>query len=191
MYISLSLKEIIGVDEAGRGPLAGQVVAAAVILDAPINQLTDSKKCSEKKRNYLFEIIQERAICFSFGEASVAEIDDLNIHHATLLAMQRAISGINVPAKLVLIDGQFAPNLSIPVQTLIQGDLLHQSISAASILAKVKRDQHMLEYAKQYPEYVFEKHKGYGTAKHLELLLKHGPCPIHRKSFAPVKKAML
>lgn len=105
--------------------------------------------------------------------------------------MQRAISGINVPAKLVLIDGQFAPNLSIPVQTLIQGDLLHQSISAASILAKVKRDQHMLEYAKQYPEYVFEKHKGYGTAKHLELLLKHGPCPIHRKSFAPVKKAML
>lgn len=187
MYNALHYNQIIGVDEAGRGPLAGPVVAAAVILQDPIDGLTDSKKLSEKKREILFELIQTHAIAFAFGIASVDEIDNLNIHRATLLAMQRAIEKISVPAQLVLIDGLFAPMTTLPNQTLVQGDLLHQSISAASILAKVQRDHMMLEYAKHYPQFKFEKHKGYGTAIHLEAIRTHGPCPIHRKSFAPIK----
>lgn len=187
MYNSLNYNQIIGVDEAGRGPLAGPVVAAAVIIENSIEGLTDSKKLSEKKRQQLFELIQKNAIDYAFGIASVEEIDSLNIHRATLLAMQRAIEKISSPAQLILIDGIFAPMTQLAHQTLVQGDLLHQSISAASILAKVQRDHMMLKYANDYPEFYFERHKGYGTALHLEAIRMHGPCPIHRKSFAPIK----
>ena len=184
----MDLSIIIGVDEAGRGPLAGPVIASAVILSTTIPGLTDSKKLSEKKRELLAKRIQEQALAFSYGEASVAEIDTLNIHQATLMAMKRAIDGITLPAKKVLIDGCFAPqNLTIESETLIQGDLLHPSISAASILAKVKRDHMMYEYDTLYPEYQFAKHKGYGTAHHLQAIREFGPCPIHRLSFKPLK----
>jgi ribonuclease HII len=180
--------DIIGVDEAGRGPLAGPVVAAAVILHSPIAGLTDSKKISEKKRKALSAEIQSQAIAFAYGIAEVEEIDNLNIHHATLLAMKRAIDGIVMPAKMVLIDGIFAPQTDYLTETMVQGDLHHQSISAASILAKVARDELMVNYDSLYPEYQLAKHKGYGTALHLEALKMHGPSPIHRMSFAPVAK---
>lgn len=180
---------IIGVDEAGRGPLAGPVVAAAVILPFALPGLTDSKKLSEKKRKLLYHVIQDQAIDFAFGEASCQEIDQLNIHHATLLAMERAILGLHQPAEQVIIDGCFAPkNLNFLVETMIQGDLHHPSISAASILAKVKRDLLMEELHERYPNYGFSQHKGYGTAAHLAALSEFGPCPEHRQSFAPVKK---
>lgn len=182
------LQHIIGIDEAGRGPLAGPVIACAVILNHPIPGLTDSKKCSPKKRQQMEFIIQEQAVAFAYGQATVEEIDELNIHHATLLAMKRAAQQIQHLGKHVLIDGCFAPELSLPTQTLVQGDLLHMSISAASILAKVARDNLMIEYDKQYPEYAFKQHKGYGTAAHLAALRTHGPCAIHRQSFAPVRK---
>lgn len=185
---SLNLSEIIGVDEAGRGPLAGPVIAAAVILQQPIDGLTDSKKLSEKKRQSFSELIKEQAIAYSYGIAEVQEIDDYNIHHATLLAMKRAIEGIHLPAQLVLVDGIFAPETNYYTQTMVQGDLHHQSISAASILAKVARDALMLSYDALYPAYQLAKHKGYGTASHLEALKAHGPSPIHRRSFAPVAK---
>lgn len=185
----MDLSLIIGVDEAGRGPLAGPVVAGAVILSTPIPGLTDSKKLSEKKRNALALLIKEQAIAYSYGEASVAEIDELNIHQATLIAMKRAIEGINHPANKILIDGCFAPSqLTIACETLIQGDLLHPSISAASILAKVKRDSMMYEYDQCYPVYQFAKHKGYGTAQHLSAIREYGPCPIHRMSFKPLNQ---
>lgn len=185
----MNLSLIIGVDEAGRGPLAGPVIASAVIIKECIPGLTDSKKLSEKKRNLLAEIIKKEAQAFAYGEATVAEIDELNIHHATLLAMQRAIQGINMEADKIVIDGCFAPkNLVLPYETIIQGDLLHPSISAASILAKVKRDHLMYEYDIKYPKYGFAKHKGYGTSHHLQTLKEYGPCEIHRKSFTPVKK---
>lgn len=188
----MTLSLIIGVDEAGRGPLAGPVIASAVILKEHIPGITDSKKLSEKKRNILAQIIQNESLAFAYGEASIEEIDSLNIHHATLLAMQRAIDGIRIQANKVVIDGCFAPsNISIPVETIVQGDLLHPSISAASILAKVKRDLLMLDYDQQYPEYGFAKHKGYGTAQHLIALQTFGPCAIHRLSFSPVQKAAL
>jgi ribonuclease HII len=184
------LKEIIGVDEAGRGPWAGPVVACAVILAQPIEGLTDSKKLSEKKRLFLAEEIRQQAIDFSFGEASPEEIDTLNIHEATLVAMRRAIEGITKNAQQVLIDGMHAPkNLSLPAKTIISGDLLHPSISAASILAKVKRDAMMLEFHERYPNYGFTQHKGYGTKQHQEALSFYGPCPIHRLSFRPVQIA--
>ncbi len=188
MYQSHSLSQIIGVDEAGRGPLAGPVVAAAVILKHPIEGLTDSKKLSEKKRLKLYEIIQNEALFFNYGIASIEEIDELNIHHATLLAMRRAVLPIAEHGLLTLIDGSFAPQLPIQAQTLVQGDLLHPSISAASILAKVTRDEMMYQYEKKYPQYGFAKHKGYGTANHIEALREHGPCEIHRKSFAPIQR---
>ena len=187
MYKNLDLKDIIGVDEAGRGPLAGPVVAAAVILQHPIIGLTDSKKLSEKKRQSLLQIIEQQALFINYGMASVAEIDELNIHNATLLAMQRAVSPLATKAKLALIDGLFAPELTIASQTLVQGDLLHASISAASIAAKVSRDKLMLEFDIHYPEYGFAKHKGYGTSMHLQAINSQGPCPIHRKTFAPIK----
>lgn len=182
------LSQIIGVDEAGRGPLAGPVVAAAVILSHPIEGLTDSKKLSEKKRIQLAHIIKKEALYFHYGEASVEEIDTFNIHHATLLAMKRAITPLIPFGELALIDGIFAPEVEIKTQTLIQGDLLHSSISAASILAKVARDAQMHAYENQFPHYGFAKHKGYGTALHLQALNTHGPCPIHRKSFAPIQR---
>lgn len=188
--MTFELKEIIGVDEAGRGPLAGPVIACAVILAHPILGLTDSKKCTPKKREQLAITIQQQAIGYAYGEASVEEIDTLNIHHATLLAMQRAVHQIQHLGKSVLIDGCFAPELSLPTETLIQGDLLHMSISAASILAKVARDHLMIKYDQQYPQYAFHKHKGYGTAAHIAALQSHGPCPIHRQSFAPVQKVL-
>lgn len=179
---------IIGVDEAGRGPLAGPVVAAAVILHSPFEGLTDSKKLSEKKRKLLSDRIKEQALYYHLGMASVEEIDLLNIHQATLLAMQRAIEPIAHLAQLALVDGIFAPNVKITTQTMIQGDLLHPTISAASILAKVTRDEMMIKYEEKYPEYGFAKHKGYGTAKHLEALQTHGACEIHRQSFSPIQR---
>ena len=190
-HLSHSFCDIIGVDEAGRGPLAGPVIAAAVILKQTIPGLTDSKKLSAKKRQALSIEIQMHALAFAFGVAEVAEIDSLNIHHATLLAMKRAIEGINIPAKMVLIDGIFAPQTDYLTETMVQGDLHHPSISAASILAKVARDELMLHYDKLYPHYQLAKHKGYGTAAHLEALNTHGPSPIHRTSFSPIAKLLL
>jgi ribonuclease HII len=188
--IEPALKHVIGVDEAGRGPLAGPVIACAVILDTPIAGLTDSKKCTPKKRLQLVEQIQKHAIAYAYGEANVGEIDGLNIHHATLLAMKRAVEQIQHQGQQVVIDGCFAPELSLPTQTIVQGDLHHASISAASILAKVARDQLMIEYDAQYPQYAFAKHKGYGTAIHMTALREHGPCAIHRQSFAPIQQAL-
>jgi ribonuclease HII len=188
MLESQIYSDIIGVDEAGRGPLAGPVVAAAVILKSPLEGLTDSKKLSEKKRILLAENIKKEALYYHMGIASVEEIDAFNIHHATLLAMQRAIEPIAHFAHLAIIDGIFAPNVNIATQTLVQGDLLHPSISAASILAKVTRDNIMYEYEEKYPNYGFAKHKGYGTAKHLEALQNHGACEIHRQSFSPIQR---
>jgi len=188
---SYSLCDIIGVDEAGRGPLAGPVIAAAVILNHHIPGLTDSKKLSEKKRQALNIEIQQHALAFAFGIADVAEIDRLNIHHATLLAMKRAIEGITISAKMVLIDGIFAPENNYLTETMVQGDLHHPSISAASILAKVARDELMRHYDKLYPNYQLAKHKGYGTATHLAALNTYGPCLIHRTSFSPVAKLLM
>jgi ribonuclease HII len=184
------LEHIIGVDEAGRGPWAGPVLAYAVILDQPIMGLTDSKKLSEKKRLMLADEIQKKAIDFAYGEASHEEIDEMNIHEATLLAMKRAIEGIKKNAQEILIDGCHAPKyLSLPVKTIIGGDLLHPSISAASILAKVKRDAMMLALDDSYPQYGFKQHKGYGTKQHQDALNIYGPCPIHRQTFKPIQIA--
>ena len=181
---------IAGVDEVGRGPLAGTVVAAAVILDErnPIPGLTDSKKLSEKKREYFFEQIKERALCFAIAEASVEEIDRLNIFHASLLAMQRAVEKLSVTPSKVLVDGTHCPKLNCPSEAIIKGDLTVPAISAASILAKVTRDRQMIQLAKLYPQYDFPKHKGYPTKAHLAALQTHGISPIHRRSFAPVRK---
>lgn len=176
---------VCGVDEAGRGPLAGPVYASAVILppDCVIEGLNDSKKLSEKKREALFDIIQEKAVSYCIASASEQEIDEYNILQATYLAMRRAVEGLNVPATYALIDGNRMPPLLIPGETVIHGDAVCQSIAAASILAKVSRDRVMLELAQQYPEYEFEKHKGYGTKLHYEKLREYGPSPIHRRTF--------
>lgn len=186
---------ICGVDEAGRGPLAGNVVAAAVILDPanPILGLNDSKKLSEKKRNALYQEIIEKALAYSIAEASVAEIDSLNILQASLLAMRRAIQQLQPQADKALIDGNKIPQqLIIPAEAIIGGDGLIAEISAASILAKVTRDQQLYELDQLYPEYAFAKHKGYGTKLHIEALAKYGPLPgIHRASFAPIKQLYL
>ena len=179
-------KLICGVDEAGRGPLAGPVCAAAVILpeNAEIDGLDDSKKLSEKKREMLFDIICEKAIAYSIAFGSLEEIEELNILEATFLAMNRSIEGLRVKADFALIDGNRVPKgIKIPCETVVKGDAKSQSIAAASILAKVTRDRLLLEYDKQYPEYNFKKHKGYGTKEHTDLILKLGVCPIHRKSF--------
>ena len=177
-----------GVDEAGRGPLAGPVVAAAVILDdnRPIPGLADSKKLSPARREALFEQIRAHALCFAIAEASVEEIDRLNILQATLLAMQRAVAGLRLRPGLVLVDGNRLPVLDCAAEAVVGGDALVQSISAASILAKVHRDRWCAEVHEQYPQYGFAGHKGYGTAAHLEALRNHGACPLHRRSFAPV-----
>jgi ribonuclease HII len=181
-----------GVDEAGRGPLAGAVYAAAVILDVgrPIKGLADSKVLTAERREELALLIRERAVAWCVARASVAEIDTLNILRASLLAMQRAVRGLGVKPGLALIDGNQAPRLrSCGVKTVIGGDALVPSISAASILAKTTRDAHLCELHVQYPHYGFDQHKGYATAMHLERLRLHGPCPEHRRSFAPCREA--
>ena len=176
---------VCGVDEAGRGPLAGPVYAAAVILppDTVIEGVNDSKKLTEKKREALFDVIREQALSYCVASASEAEIDEYNILNATFLAMRRAVEGLSVPAQAALIDGNRLPPLAIPAKTIIKGDGLSMSIACASILAKVSRDRLMRELAATYPQYQFAKHKGYGTKLHVELLREYGPCPIHRKSF--------
>lgn len=183
---------VCGIDEAGRGPWAGPVTAGAVILDpkCPIEGLTDSKKLSEKKRLLLEPIIKTKALAWAIGWASPEEIDTLNIRQANHLAMRRAIEGLSQTPKLILIDGNDAPgNLPCPARTIIKGDLTEPCISAASILAKTARDRLMLELDVTYPGYGFAGHKGYGTAAHSAALSELGPCPIHRMSFAPVKRA--
>lgn len=179
-------KYICGVDEAGRGPLAGPVCAAAVIFpdDVEIEGLNDSKKLSEKKREALFDIIKEKAIAYSIAYGTLEEIEKLNILEATYIAMNRAIDGLQIPADYALIDGNRVPkNIKIPCETVVKGDAKSCSIAAASILAKVTRDRLLLEYDEKYPEYNFKKHKGYGTREHTDLILKYGPCEIHRLSF--------
>lgn len=176
---------ICGVDEAGRGPLAGPVCAAAVILPEhlEIPGLTDSKKLTDKKRRELFPLIQEQAVAYGIGLASQEEIDEINILQATFLAMERALSQLDVRPDMVLIDGNRERDFGVPVQTVIKGDSLSANIAAASILAKVTRDNLMVELAKQYPQYGFEIHKGYGTKAHYEALRQYGASPIHRRSF--------
>lgn len=180
---------ICGVDEAGRGPLAGNVFAAAVILDAhcPIEGLADSKKLSEKARDQLFDIIIRDSIAYAITYATVEEIDKLNILQATLLAMKRAVEALNTTPDIVLVDGNKTPNIAIKVESVVKGDSLIPAISAASILAKVSRDRQMHILDKEHPEYGFAKHKGYGTAKHLEAIETYGILSIHRKTFAPIK----
>ncbi|CDG18982.1 MULTISPECIES: ribonuclease HII [Xenorhabdus] len=183
---------IAGVDEVGRGPLVGAVVTAAVILDPakPIAGLADSKKLTEKRREALYVEIKEKALCWSLGRAEPEEIDQLNILHATMLAMQRAVEGLAVTPDYVLIDGNRCPALTMPAQAVVKGDSLVAEISAASILAKVTRDREMAELDKQFPDYGFAQHKGYPTALHLEKLASLGATEHHRKSFAPVKRAL-
>ncbi|MDG6267950.1 ribonuclease HII [Glaesserella parasuis] len=185
-------KLIAGVDEVGRGPLVGAVVTAAVILDPnqPIEGLADSKKLSEKRRLALAEEIKAKALCWSLGRAELDEIDQLNILHATMLAMQRAVAGLRIQPDFVLVDGNRIPTLPMPAQAVVKGDSLVAEISAASILAKVARDQEMDEIDKQYPEYGFAQHKGYPTKLHFEKLESLGVTPYHRKSFAPVAQRL-
>lgn len=179
---------VAGVDEAGRGPLAGPVVAAAVILDElkPIKGLADSKKLTARKREQLFDEIRAKALCFSVAQASVQEIDALNILQATLLAMRRAVEGLRLSPKLVLVDGNRLPVLPMRAEAIVKGDDLVPAISAASILAKVTRDRWCHEVDAVYPAYGFSRHKGYGTALHLAALQTHGACPEHRTTFRPV-----
>ena len=183
--ISKGYKAVCGVDEAGRGPLAGPVCAAAVILpeNTIIEGVNDSKKLSEKKREALFDVIKEQALSYSIDFASVEEIEDINILNATMLAMKRAVEGLDVKADYAMIDGNRLPDLSIDSEFIIKGDAKSMSIACASILAKVSRDRLLYEYAEEYPEYLFDKHKGYGTKAHVEAIRKYGPCPYHRLSF--------
>ncbi len=178
-------KSVCGVDEAGRGPLAGPVCAAAVILPQGmiLDGVNDSKKLTEKKREKLFDVITQSAVTYSIAFATVEEIEEINILNATMLAMKRAVEGLQVPADFAYIDGNRTPALSIPCEYIIKGDARSMSVAAASILAKVSRDRLLLEYAKLYPEYRFEKHKGYGTKLHTDMIKEHGPCPVHRMSF--------
>ena len=178
-------RTVCGIDEAGRGPLAGPVCAAAVLLPEGlvIDGLNDSKKLSEKKRDLLFPVIQENALAFGIGFADEKEIDEINILQATFLAMRRAFDAMQRRCDYVLVDGNRMPPMPVPGETVVKGDAKSPSIAAASILAKVSRDRVMLEYAKQYPEYQFEKHKGYGTKAHVEALRAFGPSPIHRRTF--------
>ena len=183
---SKGYKLVCGVDEAGRGPLAGPVCAAAVILpdNCEIEGLNDSKKISEKKREALFDIIKEKAIAYSIAYGSLEEIEEYNILEATYLAMNRAIEGLNTKADFALIDGNRVPKgIKIPCETVVKGYSKSCSIAAASILAKVTRDRLMLEYDKKYPQYLFAQHKGYGTKAHYEAIKQHGVCEIHRLSF--------
>ena len=178
-------KIVCGVDEAGRGPLAGPVFAAAVILPEDLGDLgiNDSKKLSEKKRDALFDIIKEKAIAWSVASADEAEIDEINILNATFLAMKRAVEGLSVKPDVALVDGNRKPKTGIEEITLVKGDAKSISIAAASILAKVSRDRYLLELDEKYPEYQFRKHKGYPTALHYEMIKEHGISPVHRLSF--------
>ena len=181
---------VAGVDEVGRGPLAGPVVTAAVILRDPIEGVTDSKKLTPLKRKQLAIIIRERAICYAYGRAEVEEIDQFNIHHATLLAMKRAIEGLSICPHEALIDGLYIPQVSMPCRAIVNGDSLSNEIGAASILAKVLRDAEMDDMDDLYPGYGFSKHKGYPTALHRAALQELGPCDIHRRSYGPVAAAL-
>lgn len=183
---------IAGVDEAGRGPLAGPVVAAAVILDdlQPIKGLADSKALTEKRREALFDEIRAKALACCIAQASVEEIDQLNILHATMLAMRRAVEGLRLKPAKVLVDGNRIPVLRIPAEAIVKGDAKVQAISAASILAKVTRDRLCLEMHARWPQYGFAVHKGYPTAAHQQALRQHGPCAEHRRSFGPVRLAL-
>lgn len=178
-------KAICGVDEAGRGPLCGPVVAAAVILPLglEIEGLNDSKKLSEKKREALFDVICEKAIAYAIAEASPAEIDEINILNASMLAMRRAVEALDVPADFALIDGNCSRGFNIPTETVVKGDAKSYSIAAASILAKVTRDRGCIELDREYPQYGIAKHKGYPTKDHMDAVREHGPAPIYRKSF--------
>ena len=183
---------ICGVDEAGRGPLAGPVSAAAVILDEtrPIEGLADSKKLSEKQRDRLAPVIRERALAWAVAYAEVGEIDQLNILQATLLAMRRAVLALPMQPQQVLVDGLYCPQTGIPSQAIVKGDSTVAAISAASILAKTARDELMLRLHEQYPQYGFDGHKGYPTAAHLAALRQHGVSEVHRRSFRPVREAL-
>jgi len=183
---------ICGVDEAGRGPLAGAVFAAAVILDpnCPIDGLADSKKLSEKKREHLAVLIRERALAWAIAESSSEEIDCINILQATLLAMQRAVSGLSMVPDHVLVDGNRCPQLAVPCRAIVGGDATVAEISAASILAKTARDAEMRRLDELWPQYGLAKHKGYGTAEHLAALDRYGPAPFHRHTFSPVRLAL-
>ena len=184
-HFEKGIRIICGVDEAGRGPLAGPVCAAAVILppNADIPGLNDSKKLTDKRRRELFPVIKEQALAYGIGLASHEEIDQINILQATYLAMERALAQLSIKPELVLIDGNRAKDFGIPVQTVIKGDSLSASIAAASILAKVTRDDLMTQAAEEYPQYQFDIHKGYGTKAHYQALTDHGPSPIHRMTF--------
>ena len=183
---------VAGVDEAGRGPLAGPVVVAAVVLnpDRRIDGLDDSKKLNEKRREELFALIMEQCLAWTVIEIDAAEIDRINILQATLLGMKQAVEQLVPPPSLVLIDGNQAPDLNCIVRTIVRGDSLEPAISAASILAKVTRDRLMKKLHIEYPDYGFDRHKGYPTADHLARLVRYGACPIHRRSFAPVRKVL-
>ncbi|MEO8060054.1 MAG: ribonuclease HII [Burkholderiales bacterium] len=183
---------LAGVDEAGRGPLAGPVVAAAVILDdlQPIDGLNDSKVLSPRRREQLFDQIRARALCCSIAQASVEEIDRLNILQATLLAMQRAVDGLRLRPHKVLVDGNRLPLLKVPAEAIVRGDSKVKAISAASILAKVHRDRLCMELHALYPQYGFDGHKGYPTSAHLAALREHGACEQHRRSFSPVRELL-
>ncbi len=188
----MTLRIIAGVDEAGRGPLAGPVLAAAVILDpkAPIAGLDDSKRLSAKRRAELEQRIHRQALAWALGRAEVHEIDRLNILHATLLAMQRAVLALSLLPEQVLVDGNRCPELAVPVQAVVGGDRTVAAISAASVLAKVARDRELLALDRRYPGYGFAKHKGYPTAAHIEALGRLGPTAVHRRSFAPVRRVL-
>lgn len=183
---------VAGVDEAGRGPLAGPVVAAAVILDdlAPIKGLADSKQLTPARRERLYDEIRAKALCCSIAQASVEEIDRLNILQATMLAMQRAVQGLRLKPHKVLVDGNRLPALDVLAEAIVSGDALVPAISAASILAKVTRDRLLVELHQQHPDYGFDRHKGYGTAQHMQALQMHGALDVHRRSFAPVARAL-
>ena len=183
--IAKGYKAVCGVDEAGRGPLAGPVCAAAVILPEGviIDGVNDSKKLSEKKREALFDVIREQSLAYSIAYATVAEIEEINILNAAMLAMKRAVEGLSVKADYAMIDGNRLPEIDIDSECIVKGDAKSMSIACASILAKVSRDRLLYKYAEEYPMYGFDKHKGYGTAAHRDAILKYGPCPYHRKSF--------
>jgi len=188
----LNLRLICGVDEAGRGPLAGPVYAAAVILDPrrPIRGLADSKVLSEKKRIALAEKIKQRALAWSIASSSVEEIDQINILQASLLAMKRAIEALHVLPHHVMVDGLHCPKIVMPAEAIVDGDSKIASISAASVLAKTARDDEMCRLHDLYPQYDFARHKGYSTRDHLQRLQMHGACPIHRRSYAPVRELL-
>ena len=183
---------VAGVDEAGRGPLAGPVVAAAVVLPLrySLPGLTDSKRLSERKRQSLEIQIKEKALAWSVAEASIEEIDELNILHATMLAMQRAVAGLNIVPQKVLVDGNRCPDIPQAVECIVKGDLTEPCISAASILAKQARDRMMMALDILYPQYGFARHKAYPTALHRQALIEHGACPAHRRNFKPVREVL-